>query len=173
MKYIFMIFTMMINMCFINFNNIANSNMPVEYYFSKLPENVQTAFYKDGWTYEKVDYSLGDMYYNGKKQISGRIDWDDKIIYIDNRQSANKSILHEVGHRFEYEPYVKGPNSTEFKTLYNNNWSEWYVKYGGHINNYYSLEEAYANLYEIYFLKPNCLDSQTKSFIEQELQSIK
>ena len=145
----------------------------VDYYFNKLPEEVQMVFYQDGWTYKKVDYSLGTKYYDDYKDVLGLTDWNNKIIYIGNKETANKSILHEVGHRFQYEPYVKGHNSLEFKDLYDKNWANWYLAYGGSLNNYYSELEAYAQCYEIYFLKPECLDKDTYNFIENEIHLIK
>lgn len=151
--------------------NIA-SNHSVDEYFNMLPDAVIAAFYRDNWSYAKVDYSLGDTYYNGTKMISGLTDFDNHIIYIDNRDEVNRSILHEVGHRFEYEPYVKGFQSKEFQELYDSHSSEWYVNYGGHYNNYATAKEAYAQCYEIYFISPDCLDEQTRKFISQEIDSI-
>ena len=144
----------------------------IDEYFSMLPDAVRTAFYQDNWSYAKVDYSLGDIYYNGTKMISGLTDFDNHAIYIDNRDEVNRSILHEVGHRFEYEPYVKGFQSKEFQELYDGHSSEWYVNYGGHYNNYATAKEAYAQCYEIYFISPECLDEQTRQFISQEIDSI-
>lgn len=148
------------------------STETVEYYFNLLPDNVKTAFYNDNWTYEKVDYSLGDKYYNGTKQISGITDFDNHIIYIDYRDEVNRSILHEIGHRFEFESRLKGVNSEEFKNLYENHWTEWYTNYGGHINNYKTIKEAYAQCFEIYFISPDCLDSDTYNFILNEISLV-
>ena len=163
-----MIFIMTLNSFIMN--NIPRS---VDYYFKLLPKNVQEAFYKDDWHYEKVDYDLGQKFYDGTKVIYGLTDFEVKTIYIDDDLVANKVILHEVGHRFEYEPYMQGPYCKEFTNLYNDHWTEWYLNYGGHINNYYTPSEAYAQCYEIYFLRPECLDTDTYDFISQEISKIK
>lgn len=142
----------------------------VDNYFDMFPEEVRQCFYLDGWTYEKSTESLGDIYYDGQKQIFGMTNFDTHTIYIDNRDEANKSILHEVGHRFQYEPYVNGFKSQEFKDLYEEHWAEWYTIYGGNINNYLTEKEAYAHCYEMYFLSD--LDTETKQFIKHEFKLI-
>ena len=150
----------------------SNIILSIDDYFHMLPNKVQTAFYKDNWQYKKVDYSLGERYYNNKMSVFAITNFEEHIIYIDNRDISNKALLHEIGHRFEHESYVKGCNSKEFNNLYIKHWAEWYVNYGGHINNYNTIEEAYAQLYEIYFLNKECLDIDTINFIENELNLI-
>lgn len=145
----------------------------VDYYFNLLPTEVKNAFYKDDWTYKKVDYSLSEKFYNNKKQVYAITDFDNHIIYVDQSDDSNRTILHEIGHRFEYESYVKGVNSKEFKELYDNHFAEWYLQYGGHIYNYTTEKEAYAQCFEIYFLNRNCLDQDTRKFMSSEIDSIK
>ncbi len=144
--------------------------MTTENYFNMFPEAVRNAFYADGWTWEKVDYNLGPVY--GFDSILGLTVWGNKQILIDYKDSANSSILHEIGHAFEYSPRVKGVNSTEFLNLYNAHWQEWHNNYGMHINNYNTPEEGYAQCWEIFILKPWCLDDETRAFIESEIYNI-
>lgn len=154
-------------------DNTSNIDyLTVDEYFNMLPTNMQKCFYLDNWEYQKVEYSLGDKFYHNEKQVFGITDFDNHIIYIDNRDEANKSILHEVGHRFQYESYVEGFQSQQFKNLYEEHWAEWYVNYGGNLYNYYTEKEAYAQCYEIYFLSPNILDIDTKIFIADEIERI-
>ena len=142
----------------------------VEDYFCMFPEAVRNAFYEDGWTWEKVDYELGPVF--GFGSILGLTIWAEKQIYIDYKDSANTAILHEVGHAFEYSSHVKGVRSNEFIDLYNEHWEEWWNNYGMHIDNYNTPEEAYAQCWEIYILNPNCLDNETRTFIESEIYNI-
>lgn len=144
--------------------------LSVEDYFNMFPEAVRDTFYNMGWKWTKTDYDIGPVF--GYPQILGITVWADRQIYINYQNSANSSILHEMGHAFEYSSYVKGANSKEFLELYNKNWQSWHNKYGMHINNYNTPEEGYAQCWEIYILKPECLDEETRAFIESEIYNI-
>ncbi len=153
-------------------SNVSENILSVDDYFNMFPEAVRNVFVNDGWIYEKIDTSLGKMFYEDGRSVLGITRRADKHIFIDKRDIANKSILHEVGHAFEYSPYVKGANSTEFLSLYNTHWIEWYNNYGMNINNYNTPEEGYAQCWEIYILQPECLDADTRAFIESEIYGI-
>lgn len=144
----------------------------VDYYFNLFPEPLRLAFFADGWVYEKSSESLGQKFYNGTKSVLATTVFNEKHIYIDTRDCANTAILHEVGHAFEYSWRVKGVRSQEFLDLYNAHWEEWYHNYGMNILNYDTPAEGYAQCYEIYMLKPECLDADTRAFIESEIYGI-
>jgi len=144
----------------------------VDYYFNLFPEPLRKAFFEDGWVYEKSSESLGQKFYNGTKSVLATTVFNEKHIYIDRRDCANPAILHEVGHAFENSWRVKGVKSQEFLDLYNAHWQEWYHNYGMNILNYDTPVEGYAQCYEIYMLKPECLDADTRAFIESEIYGI-
>lgn len=147
----------------------AHAEYTVYEYFNMLPDNIKNAFYNNGWTFEKVDYDLGEHFYNGECTVAGITDFTAHKVYIDDDQDSNRSILHEVGHCFEYAPNVIGVDSKQFKELYDEHWAEWYTNYGGHIKNYDTIDEAYAQCFEIYFMAPECLDEDTRTFIACEI----
>ena len=152
-------------------NSVIYENiLTVEDYFNMFPEAVQNAFYDMGWNWVKTDYDIGEAF--GYGSILGLTIWAEKQIYINYTDKANAAILHEVGHAFEYSPYVKGVRSQEFLDLYNEHWKEWYYNYGMHINNYNTPEEGYAQCWEIYMLEPWCLDEETRAFIESEIYGV-
>lgn len=150
--------------------NVYEYILTVDDYFNMFPDAVKTAFYDMGWDYTKVDYDIGPEH--GFDHILGITIWADKQIYVNYQDSANAAILHEVGHAFEYSPYVKGVKSEEFMSIYQSHWEEWYYNYGMHINNYNTPEEGYAQCWEIYMLKPWCLDDETRAFIESEIYGV-
>lgn len=150
--------------------NVYEYILTVDDYFNMFSDAVKTAFYDMGWDYTKVDYDIGPEH--GFDHILGITIWADKQIYVNYRDSANAAILHEVGHAFEYSPYVKGVKSEEFMNIYQSHWEEWYYNYGMHINNYNTPEEGYAQCWEIYMFKPWCLDEETRLFIESEIYGI-
>lgn len=146
----------------------APADHTVYEYFDMLPENVKNAFNKN-WTFEKTDYDLGEHFYNGECTVAGITNYNERKVYIDKNPNADRSILHEIGHCFAYYPSLLGPNSNDFEKLYDEHWAEWYTSYGGHIKNYDTVDEAYAQCYEIYFIAPECLDEDTKTFIACEI----
>ena len=149
---------------------VCESILTTEEYFNMFPEAVRNTFYAMGWKWTKTEYDISPVF--GYDHILGLTVWAEKQIYINNTDNANSSILHEVGHAFEYSPYVKGAKSEEFLSLYNMHWQDWYNSYGMHINNYNTPEEGYAQCWEIFILKPWCLDEETRLFIESEIYGI-
>ena len=149
---------------------VCESILTAEDYFNMFPEALQNTFYDMGWNWTKTDYDIAPVY--GYDSILGLTVWAEKQIYVNYTDRANSSILHEVGHAFEYSPYVKGAKSTEFLDLYSAHWEEWMYNYGMHINNYNTPEEGYAQCWEIYILEPWCLDEDTRAFIESEIYGI-
>lgn len=141
-------------------------------YFVLFPQGVREAFYLDGWSYEKSAEPLGQKIYHDGSSILGVTLYDAHKVWIDVRGVANSAILHETGHRFAFENYVKGPYSGDFNSLYGLYWQDWYAKYGGSIKNYDTPFEAYAQCYEMYMLRPDILTQDVKDFMSAELQGI-
>lgn len=140
-------------------------------YFAMLPENVRNAFYNDGWSYEQVSYKFGENYGISKSLLALTVYGENKI-YLSTKKGGSKSILHEVGHaitNIESKEPTKGCYSEEFRNLWNAHYLEWQANYGEHIDNYDTYSEAYAQCVEIYILKPQCLDEDTRNFIASEL----
>ena len=75
--------------------------------------------------------------------------------------------------KLDYYNLTKGSHSAEFEFLYEHHWEEWYTAYGMSILNYNTIEEAYAQCFEIYIIAPECLDPGTQYFIKQEIDSVK
>lgn len=149
----------------------------VETYFNMLPENVRKSFKANGWVYKKVNYNLGKAKGFGTS-ILGLTEFYEKVVYIDRREKADSSILHEMGHVFgdhifwENQTGTLGCYSKEFISLWESHYLEWHEAYGQSIENYNTLMEGYAQCFEIYILKPECLDEDTRNFIANEIASI-
>jgi len=150
----------------------ADPTKSINDYFALFPQGVQEAFYLDGWSYEKSAEPLGQKIYHDGRSILGITLYDVRKVWIDVRSAANSAILHEVGHRFAFENYVKGPYSGDFNNLYGLYWQDWYAKYGGSIKNYDTPFEAYAQCYEMYMLRPDIFTQDVKDFMSGEFQGI-
>lgn len=156
---------------------IATKNLPtdetIEYYLSLLPDDLTKAVFDLGYTYEKVDSDLGNWFYGTNIRVTAVTLLKEKHTFIDYRNNANKGILHEIAHICDYYNLTKGSHSAEFEFLYEHHWEEWYTAYGMSILNYNTIEEAYAQCFEIYIIAPECLDPGTQYFIKQEIDSVK
>lgn len=86
---------------------------------SLLPENLQNAFNKDGWSVYVTDVNIDQTYYEGKYgQVMASTNYEEQRILIESRMdAAYESPIHEVGHWFDY--YVGFPSyMEEFASVY-------------------------------------------------------
>lgn len=153
------------------FKKRPKKTLTADDYFAMLPENVRNAFYNNGWFYEQVNYKFGENYGISKSILALTVYRENKI-YLSTKKGGSRAILHEVGHaiiNIESKEPTKGWYSEEFRNLWSAHYLEWQANYGEHIDNYNTPQEAYAQCVEIYILKPQCLDEDTRNFIASEL----
>lgn len=147
--------------------------LTVDDYLGMVPDGVLEAFRATGFSVVKMDRDLGTFLYGeGGQKVLGATDPANKVVYIDQRDCANAAILHEMGHVFDFAGGGLGHGCDEFMGLYGANWRSWWGSYGMDMSNYDTPLEGYAQCFEIYFLKPECLDEATRGFISSELARI-
>lgn len=147
--------------------------LTVDDYLGLVPDDVREAFRATGFSVVKMDRDLGTFLYGeGGQKVLGATDPTNKVVYIDQRDCANAAILHELGHVFDFAGGGLGHGCDEFLGLYGANWRSWWGSYGMDVSNYDTPLEGYAQCFEIYFLKPECLDEATRGFISSELARI-
>lgn len=82
--------------------NVPDSRLlNIESYYTKLPQNIRTHLETLGWKYICSDADFGSRY-GFTESILALSVYDEKVIYIDNRQKAEDAILHEVGHAIDW-----------------------------------------------------------------------
>lgn len=82
--------------------NVSDTRLAnIEAYYVKIPQNIRTYVESLGWKYVCSDNNFGAQYgYTGS--ILALSVYDEKLIYIDNRQKAEDAIIHEVGHALDW-----------------------------------------------------------------------
>lgn len=156
--------------------NISNEklwNIDKNYYL--IPENVRTRLENDGWNYFCNSEDFGAEY-GFSFEILALTIYDRKTIYISDKTSAEKSILHEVGHALDYTcGFVS--DRKEFSAIYdaekNVFCSTFNVNANGH--NASSTIEYFATSYHYYITNPELLKEncpKTYEYIKKYENSI-
>lgn len=102
-------------------NDISYQNIKIaEDEISKLPKNIVESFYKEKWSIQITNENLSKKFFNGAyKTVIGVTITASKQIYIqNNKNSIERSLIHEFGHYLDW--YSNYPsNNLEFKQIYN------------------------------------------------------
>lgn len=136
--------------------------------YMKIPENVRSVFEANGGTVLIKNNIINDFkknnYAPGISQIRAFCHCESdgqSTIYIDNRESCDESVTHEMGHFIDYysknDPDCNGVTyaysaSSEFINIWNAELSK-FKKHvinrskGNHPNNYNTVDEYFASAY--------------------------
>ena len=130
------------------FNNVTA-------YYNSMPDNVREYVKNAGWSYEIVSGNLGARY--GYKSILGITIPDEKIVYIDNRDKAETSIIHETGHIIDYS-LNWASNGDAFESIFQFEHNNLPKFMNTHKNNYNTSVEYFAESFRAYVQYPALLE---------------
>lgn len=144
----------------------------IENYYYKVPQNIRTRLESNGWTYLCTSEKFGAKYgYNYK--ILALTVYDDKIIYIDNRKSAENAITHECGHAFDYMcGFIS--DTQEFINAFNAERQTFCSVHSTHKNNTSTPLEYFAEFFSVMCENPSSVKDacpQTYQIINNAINS--
>ena len=102
-------------------NDIPYENIKTaEEQISKLPKNIVDRFYEKKWRKQITNENLSNKFFDGAyKTVIGVTVTASKQIYIqNNKNSIQKSLIHEFGHYIDWHSNYPS-NNLEFKQIYN------------------------------------------------------
>ena len=70
----------------------------IEARYVVIPENIRGHFQRNGWSIVCTEYDLGARFFDSQIKCGGVTDYENKTIWIEDRQSAMKFVPHEIGH---------------------------------------------------------------------------
>lgn len=145
----------------------------IEANYKTIPENIRNHLENKGWRYICTDRNFGKQ--NGfKDSILALTEWKDRIIYIDNRDAAEKSILHEVGHAVDKENLAPSV-SQDFTAIFNSEKCAFCSVWNTDHNNTDTSVEYFAECFYVYFANPEILSAScpaTYAFIDSIAKSM-
>lgn len=145
----------------------------IEANYKTIPENIRNHLESKGWRYICTDRNFGRE--NGfKGSILALTEWKDRIIYIDNRDAAEKSILHEVGHAVDKENLAPSV-SQDFTAIFNSEKCAFCSVWNTDHNNTDTSVEYFAECFYVYFANPEILSAScpaTYAFIDSIAKSM-
>lgn len=70
----------------------------IEARYVVIPENIRGHFQRNGWSIVCTEYDLGARFFDSQIRCGGVTDYENKTIWIEDRQSAMRFVSHEIGH---------------------------------------------------------------------------
>lgn len=92
--------------------NLVNSHL------ARVPENIKTAFVNRGWHVCVTRMNLAATFFPQYNSVQGCTDYNAQRIYVEDRESACDSVIHEMGHFLDYQCGMPSLSS-EFADIYN------------------------------------------------------
>ena len=136
--------------------NVSDSRLQkIESYYIMIPQNVRTNLENSGWRFICSDNNFGAPYgYTGS--ILALSVYNEKIIYIDNRQKAEDAIIHEVGHAIDW---ISGFSSyqNDFLNIFNAEVETFRSVHSTHSANTSSPMEYFAEAYFVSVINPTLM----------------
>lgn len=126
----------------VSYNMIAG----VEKYYTRIPENVRNYFQNSGWHITVSASSLGPRY-GYPYSILALTVYDEHQIWIDDRNSAKDSVVHEIGHFIDYTSGWTS-DTLEFSDIYAVEKDAFCMYHGTHQNNTNTALEYFAESFQ-------------------------
>lgn len=118
---------------------------------SVVPINIIMLFKSNGWHLYVTDKNLSSTYFdNIFSSVKGVTDYDAKEIYIEDRGSAMDSVVHEMGHAFDFMCGMVS-NTVEFKDIYLSEEEIFCDEFN--VNFYWDRKEFFAEGFYIYLIQ--------------------
>lgn len=70
----------------------------IEARYVAIPENIRGHFQRNGWSIVCTEYDLGARFFDSQIKCGGVTDYENKTVWIEDRQSAMRFVPHEIGH---------------------------------------------------------------------------
>lgn len=140
----------------------------VESEYAKVPENVRMHFQTGGWTLLVSAQPLAQRIPGYGNSILGFTDSDCKTIFIDNREKAIASVVHEMGHYIDWANGLPS-ESDEFLSIYNTEVVTFCSIHSTHSANTSTPMEYFAEFYEVMIRNPESVAKdcpQTYEFVQ-------
>lgn len=136
--------------------------------FNLLPEKMKNKLIEYGWQFKVVSNSKIQEISNVNRSILGFTDQHNCVVYIDNREAASKTILHEAYHAIDVSlGYMS--KSNEFEAIYKEELQAFKSIHKTNSYNTNSAVEYFAEAGQVYILNPDKLKEacpQTYDFLE-------
>lgn len=124
---------------------------------NKLPQNIKTAFLKDGWDIYVTDMDINLTYYDGKYGgVMGSTNYREGRILIEDREEAvTQAPLHEIGHWLDFHHgYITDTNP--FLNVFASDYGSFVNAYD--ISTIYDRKELFAEGFWQYIINPQKLE---------------
>jgi len=124
-------------------------------YYLLVPENIRHHFENSGWGIFITKEDLGNRFgYNSS--VRGITCYSLSQIWIEDRDSAMTSVVHEMGHYLDYQlGWVS--ISPEFVEIWQQESGNFYLVENTHRNNTSTAMEYFAESFKAFVLKPELL----------------
>lgn len=141
----------------VNGGNVADKWLfKLDANYCKIPENVRSSFQKNGWQIVCTSEDLGDKFFSSQVTVQAVADKGSKTIYVEAREAAMTSILHEIGHYIDWEcGWVS--STKEFLSIYKSEVDVFKSVVTTNDNNTSSATEYFAEAYQVYLEYPELL----------------
>lgn len=141
--------------------------------YKLIPENVRTHFENSGWGIYAIK-NLGQKKYDKKISILALTIVDEKAIYIDNREKAVNSVIHEIGHYIDFS-YGFISQSAEFNEIFNEEMPVFIKLHKTNKANTNTPVEYFAEFFEVMMIEPELVMTKcpkTFGFIETCVENL-
>lgn len=139
-----------------------------------IPENIREKFEEDGWKISATTENLGRKYFGKKMSILALTVTDEKAIYIDDREKARYSVIHEMGHFIDFSSgFVSG--TEEFEEIFNEEVDLLRSFHKTHINNTSTAVEYFAESYQAMIIESEKMMEKcpnTYQFVQEVVEKL-
>lgn len=121
-------------------------------YYQRIPGKIRNTFEDNGWKIIISNQNLKTRFSLSASALA-ITEYQEKIIYIDNRTSAKKSVIHEVGHAIDF---INGSLSvtSDFQEIYANEKDTFVQIWKTDENNTSTATEYFAEAFQACILEP-------------------
>ena len=118
-----------------------------------IPDNVRQNYEENGWAVYVTTENLGKKYFGRKMSILALTVIEEQTIYIDDREKAVTSVIHEIGHYIDYS-YGFVSYTDEFSQIFKDEVKNFRSNHKTHINNTSTAVEYFAEAYLVIITEP-------------------
>lgn len=142
---------------------VADGNVSSKWLFKleanyiKVPENVRKNFENEGWKIICTTQHLGSIFFGDSSLSIQAVNTPfDKEIWVEAREAAMTSIVHEMGHYVDFKSSWAS-SSTEFSAIYSEELQSFKSIVSTHENNTSTSSEYFAEAYAISIEYPDLM----------------
>lgn len=139
--------------------------------FNLLPEKMKNKLIDKGWQFKVVSHSKLKEVSGVERSILGFTEPKDYTVYIDNREAASKTILHEAFHALDISCSFDS-KSVEFGAIYEEELQAFRSIHSTSDYNVNTPTEYYAEAGQVYILNPDKLKEacpKTYDWLEMDI----